>query len=119
MDGLVVRPIDLAMLGDDRRDFLRYFRQSRIEFAALGENVRTARAGGGWTRLTGTSFATPVVSALCALLRGANRELTLFEIKSILKHHALRRETSPAREGNCRRSNAPDTPPQCRMGGKT
>lgn len=67
---------------------LRYFRQSKIEFAALGDNVRTARAGGGWTRLTGTSFATPVVAALCALLLGANHDLTLFEIKSILKHHA-------------------------------
>jgi subtilisin family serine protease len=80
--------------------FLRYFRQSKIEFAALGDNVRTARAGGGWTRLTGTSFAAPVVAGLCALLRGANRDLALFEIKSILKHHALRCAASATREEN-------------------
>jgi subtilisin family serine protease len=68
---------------------LRYLEKSKIEFAALGENVRTARPGGGWTRLSGTSLAAPTVAALCALLRGVNRDLTLFEIKSILKYHAL------------------------------
>lgn len=69
---------------------LRYFRKSRIEFAAQGENVKVPRSGGGWTRVTGSSVATPVVAAFCALLRGLNRDIALFEIKSILKHHADR-----------------------------
>lgn len=77
--------------------FIRYLKKSRIEFAARGENVVTARTGGGWTRLTGTSFATPAVSALCALLKGANRDLTLFEIKTILKHHSERYADSAKR----------------------
>ena len=89
--------------------FLDYFKNSQIEFSAQGESVLVARPGGGWTRLSGASFATPVVAALCALLRGANPELTLFEAKSILKDWATRAaklvvasspdplETAPAR----------------------
>ena len=42
-----------------------------IEFAARGESVRVPAAGGGYTRMTGTSFATPTVTGLCALLVGA------------------------------------------------
>ena len=65
-----------------------------IEFSAHGESVLTARAGGGYTRLTGTSFATPIVTAFCALLRGLNRNLKLFEIKTLLKHYAAGRRAS-------------------------
>ena len=66
---------------------LRHFPRSPIAFAAQGHAVLTARPGGGWTRLTGTSFATPVVSSLCALFLGANPGLELFELKTLLKHH--------------------------------
>lgn len=69
---------------------LHYFTCSAIEFSARGESVLAARAGGGWTRLTGASFATPVVTALCALFRGANPGLPLFEAKAILKCWAER-----------------------------
>jgi subtilase family protein len=40
---------------------------------------------GGYTTKTGTSFATPTVSAFCALLVGAHPDLRPFEIKTILK----------------------------------
>jgi subtilisin family serine protease len=81
---------------------LRHFPRSPIPFAAHGHAVLTARPGGGWTRLTGTSFAAPVVSALCALLLGANPTLELFELKTLLKHHASARfraapPTTPSR----------------------
>ena len=61
-----------------------------IEFTALGENMTIANIGGGYTTKSGTSFATPVVSALCALLIGAHPGLDLhpFDIKALLKHHA-------------------------------
>lgn len=98
--------------------FLRYFPQSRIEFGALGDNVRTARAGGGWTCLTGSSFATPVVAALCALLRGVNRDLTLFEIKSILKHHAQHCGTPRTCKKTALTSNPLESPPQTRLDNK-
>ncbi|HUT37228.1 MAG TPA: S8 family serine peptidase [Planctomycetota bacterium] len=61
-----------------------------IEFAARGEHVRVPAAGGGHTYMTGTSFATPAVTGLCALLVGAYPDLRLFELKSLLKHAARR-----------------------------
>jgi len=76
-------------MGDYPDSFtLRYLRNCEIEFSAHGASVLTARTGGGYTRLTGTSFATPTVAAFCALLRGLNRNLKLFEIKTLLKHYA-------------------------------
>jgi subtilisin family serine protease len=60
-----------------------------IEFAAGGEGVTAAAPGGGWTTMTGTSFATPAVSGLCALLLGAFPELQSYEIKTILRFRAM------------------------------
>ena len=62
--------------------------EDTIEFTALGEDITIANVGGGYTTKSGTSFATPVVTALCALLVGLYPELRPFEIKTLLKHHA-------------------------------
>ena len=64
---------------------LRFLRWPPVEFAARGDRVVTAAAGGGYTSMTGTSFATPTVTGLCALLVGAFPDLRLFEIKTVLK----------------------------------
>ncbi|MFB3820168.1 MAG: S8 family serine peptidase [Candidatus Methylomirabilales bacterium] len=62
------------------------FRQDGvIEFAAHGEDVVVAAPGGGTTTLTGTSFAAPAVSGICALLVGASPDLRPFEVKSLLR----------------------------------
>jgi subtilisin family serine protease len=52
---------------------------------AIGEDVPAAAPNGGYTRLTGTSFATPMVSALCARLLGAFPALQPFEVRSVLR----------------------------------
>lgn len=62
-----------------------------IEFVADGEGVKVAAAGGGYTTKTGTSFAAPHVSAMCALLLGAWPWLRPFEVKSALKAFAAAR----------------------------
>ncbi|MCW5771223.1 MAG: S8 family serine peptidase [Rhodospirillaceae bacterium] len=62
--------------------------EDTIEFTALGENITIANVGGGYTTKSGTSFATPVVTALCALLIGAHPALRPFEVKALLKHFA-------------------------------
>lgn len=64
---------------------LRFLRWPPVEFAARGDRVVTPAAGGGYTSMTGTSFATPTVTGLCALLVGAYPDLRLFEIKTVLK----------------------------------
>jgi subtilisin family serine protease len=56
-----------------------------IEFVGHGEDVKVAAAGGGYTTMTGTSFATPAVSGLCALLVGAYPDLRPFDVKSLLR----------------------------------
>ncbi|MEW6280609.1 MAG: S8 family serine peptidase [Candidatus Eremiobacterota bacterium] len=60
-----------------------------IEFAAHGDDVVAAAPGGGYTTMTGTSFATPTITGIVALLLGTFPELRLFEVKSILKANAL------------------------------
>jgi subtilisin len=67
---------------------LRYQSDSPIEFAGNGEDVIVAATGGGYTTKTGTSFATPAVTGLCALLLGAFPDLRPFEIKAALKAFA-------------------------------
>ncbi len=76
----------------DRADFaspylLKYHRPP-IEFVARGTRVVTPARGGGYCEMTGTSFATPTVTGLCALLLGAFPRLRTFELKTLLKHFA-------------------------------
>ena len=67
------------------------FQRDRIiEFAAHGEEVLVAAPGGGETTMTGTSFAAPAVSGICALLVGACPDLRPFEVKSLLRAFSIR-----------------------------
>ncbi|MBM4037125.1 MAG: serine protease [Planctomycetes bacterium] len=78
-------------LGDFPTPFiLEFLDPPPIEFAARGAGVLAPAAGGGHTHVTGTSFATPTVTGLCALLVGAYPDLRLFELKTLLKDFALR-----------------------------
>jgi hypothetical protein len=54
--------VDTEALSDPRS--IRFRPREIIEFVALGENVTVAAPGGLYTTRRGTSFATPVVSAL-------------------------------------------------------
>lgn len=76
-------------LGKFLSQFTLKFRPDHpIEFIAHGEEVAVAAAGGGYTTMTGTSFATPAISGICALLVGAFPDLRIFEVKSILRWFA-------------------------------
>ena len=55
-----------------------------VEFFARGVNVDVAWLGGEVLRCSGNSFATPHVSAVCALIRSKHPELTPFQLKSVL-----------------------------------
>ncbi len=73
--------------------------EDNIEFTALGENITIANVGGGYTTKSGTSFATPMVSAFCAMLVGLYPGLRPFEIKSLLKHYAGAAEAAGEERG--------------------
>jgi subtilisin len=55
-----------------------------VEFFARGVDLDVAWLGGSRIRVTGNSFATPHVTALCALVLAKHPELTPFQLKSIL-----------------------------------
>jgi subtilisin family serine protease len=63
---------------------IRYSAGRSIEMEAAGDAVQVAASGGGYTTMTGTSFATPVVSGVCALLLGAFPTLHTIELRAIL-----------------------------------
>ena len=83
-----------SCIGVDIGKFLSQFdvkfrKDHAIEFIAHGEEVTVAAAGGGHTTMTGTSFATPAVTGLCALLVGAYPDLFPYDVKSLLRAFAI------------------------------
>jgi len=88
-------PAELSScIGVDNKYFdhpflFQFLKNSAIEFAADGMNMQVAKNGGGYHRMSGTSFATPVVTAIVSLLLGVQSDLTLFEIKTLLKHQQM------------------------------
>jgi subtilisin len=55
-----------------------------VEFFARGVNVDVAWLDGGQIRVSGNSFATPHISAICGLILSKHPELTPFQLKSVL-----------------------------------
>jgi subtilisin family serine protease len=55
-----------------------------VEFFGRGVEVEVAWPGGGTMRSTGNSFATPHLTAICALVLGKHPRLTPFQLKSVL-----------------------------------
>jgi subtilisin len=70
----------------EEADPLAYFYNPNppVEFFARGVDVEVALLAGGSARSTGNSFATPHVSAVCALILGKHPELTPFQLKNTL-----------------------------------
>jgi subtilisin len=55
-----------------------------VEFFARGVDVEVAWVGGGKLVCTGNSFATPHIAGIAALILSNHRELTPFQLKSVL-----------------------------------
>jgi subtilisin family serine protease len=56
-----------------------------VEFYARGLDVDVAWKGGGTLRVSGNSFAAAHISAIAALVMSKHRELTPFELKSVMR----------------------------------
>jgi bacillopeptidase F len=54
------------------------------DIAAPGVDVRSAWPGGGYTSLSGTSMASPHVNGVVALMRQANPDLSVEQVKQII-----------------------------------
>jgi len=83
-----------SVISVDREDFdnkylLCFKPRSLIEFDARGTRVKVPAPGGAYTELTGTSFATPHVTGMVALLLQTMPDLSPVEAKVILKSMAL------------------------------
>jgi subtilisin family serine protease len=66
-----------------------------VEFGAYGIDVRTAWSNGTWQTVTGNSFATPHIAGLVAKILGKHPNMTIFQMKAVLRALAanISRET--------------------------
>jgi subtilisin len=55
-----------------------------VEFGAHGIDVRVAWARGGWSTMTGNSFAAPHITGVVALLLAKHPDLRPYEVKAVL-----------------------------------
>jgi subtilisin len=76
----------VSVASHDRGDSyeFHYNPQPPVEFYARGADLDVAWPGGGHIRVTGNSFATPHISAICALILAKHPRLTPFQVKSVL-----------------------------------
>lgn len=65
-----------------------------VEFGAHGINVEVAWMDGAYTTATGNSFATPHIAGLVARILGKHPNLTIFQMKAVLR--ALAANVAPA-----------------------
>lgn len=66
--------------------YLFYYNpQPPVEFGAYGINVRAPWTNGGWQTMTGNSFATPHIAGLVTKILGKHPELTIFQMKAVLR----------------------------------
>jgi subtilisin len=73
---------------EDDPDLYLYNPSPPVEFFAPGQNVKVARPGGGTGRSTGNSYATPLISGLCARFLSKYPRMTTFQLKAALYRFA-------------------------------
>jgi subtilisin family serine protease len=76
----------ISVASHDEADPMTYYYNPAppVEFYARGVRVPVAWAGGKNIRSTGNSFATPHMTGICALILSKHRQLTPFQLKSVL-----------------------------------
>ena len=60
-----------------------------VDIAAPGENIPLATLNNSYTVSNGTSFSSPYVAAVCAIIRSLNREYSVSDIKDKVKETAF------------------------------
>lgn len=80
----------ITVAAHDNSDAYPYFTNTGdvVDITAPGVNIRSARMGGGYTTMDGTSMATPHVAAVVGMLKSVNPDLTVQEVTAIIKNNA-------------------------------
>ena len=73
--------------GESHSDFSNY--NSQVMIVAPGRGILTPGIGGGYRSVTGTSFSTPQVSAMAAMVKAMDRRLGVTGFKAIIKATAI------------------------------
>lgn len=77
----------VVSVGSHEQDdpFAFYYNPSPpVEFFARGVDIEVAWLEGSLMRVSGNSFATPHIAGICALVMSKHRDLTPFQLKSVL-----------------------------------
>ncbi|MDP9372415.1 MAG: S8 family serine peptidase [Chloroflexota bacterium] len=87
----------ISVAAHGEQDPYRFYYNPRppVEFGAPGIDVRVAWLGGGWITATGNSFAAPHLTGIVARILGKHPDLTLFQLKAILRALAANMTRSP------------------------
>jgi subtilisin len=77
----------ISVASHDEKQPERFYYNPRppVEFGARGIDVKVAWLQGGWVVATGNSFAAPHISGIVARILAKHPELTLFQMKTVLR----------------------------------
>ncbi|WP_432662561.1 S8 family serine peptidase [Wukongibacter baidiensis] len=77
----------------DSNEEISYFSNynSAVDLVAPGESIFTTDADGEYSMVDGTSFSSPYVAGICAMLKSMDKSLTPSEIENILTSTAIDR----------------------------
>lgn len=89
--------VDLVSTPD--KYYLQFMPNQIIPFAARGQDVEVPCPGGAVRLQTGTSFATPHVTGLCALLLSRFPSLLPYEVKAVLARFGRERSEKNSQQG--------------------
>ena len=83
-------PYVLTVSATDSNDLLASFSNTgnNIDLSAPGVMIRTTAKGGGYQAVAGTSFSSPVVAGVAALVMSVNPSLTPAQVQDTLKQSA-------------------------------
>jgi thermitase len=90
LDGTPENPYVLSVGATDANDSLASFssRGNYVDLSAPGTSILTTNRGGGYVRVQGTSFSSPVVAGVIALMRKANGTLSAADLVTLVKANA-------------------------------
>ncbi|MEN6308588.1 MAG: S8 family serine peptidase [Anaerohalosphaeraceae bacterium] len=78
----------LATTDNDSKASFSNYGKTTVDIGAPGNNILSCIPGNSYKNASGTSMATPFVSAACAMLWSVNPDMTWLEVKTILMNTA-------------------------------